>query len=376
MRWEPYIFIKGECATSEVWKDIGSINRSFLFIQGAGFDPRMNDSIKVFKKSSPSSKVKCLIIEFDEGENSPSWNNADMVSNNISELQTVLGDGYYQKEKIAMWSEGTLNKRRTSSLNAAYLFKSFEDIEEYSDIIVDISSMPRSVYFSLIGKLLFLIDSDESKVINLFITVSEDVVLDSNIVDEGLDEAPNFIFGFDGGVELESNSDKPLIWIPVLGENKGSHLDRVFLNFHSMPDEICPIIPFPSVNPRRGDEIVAEYRERLFDNFLVGEQNILYASEQNPFELYRIISKTLKDYNTSLEVLGGCKAVVTPLSSKLISLGALLASYELNIEGYGIGVNNIEPQGYRIIDKNTLTNGNKSRDLYTLWLTGDPYEKQ
>ncbi len=46
-------------------------------------------------------------------------------------------------------------------------------------------------------------------------------------------------------------------------------------------DEICPVIPFPSREPRRGDLIVDSYRQILFDDFQVEPLNILHACEFN-----------------------------------------------------------------------------------------------
>jgi hypothetical protein len=62
----------------------------------------------------------------------------------------------------------------------------------------------------------------------------------------------------------------------------------------------------------------------LFDDYRVEPANIIYASEYNPFEAYRQLFGAIDRYRDALRELGGCKVYVSPLSSKLLSIGALL----------------------------------------------------
>jgi hypothetical protein len=105
-----------------------------------------------------------------------------------------------------------------------------------------------------------------------------------------------------------------------------------------------------------------------FDQWGVEPRNIIYASEQNPFETYRQIYQAVCDYNKVLSPLGGCKTVVSAMSSKLLSIGALLAAYELGVK-MSVGIANIEAQGYNMDDN--VTN---EEELFTLWLAGDCYD--
>ncbi len=94
------------------------------------------------------------------------------------------------------------------------------------------------------------------------------------------------------------------------------------------------------------------------------------SAEQNPFEVYRQIHQTVKHYNEALKPLGGCKVAISALSSKLLSIGALLAAYELKGAKFSIGIANVEAQGYQIEgDTESI-----KAELFTLWLIGDCYE--
>jgi len=237
-----------------------------------------------------------------------------------------------------------------------------------------ISAMPCVIYFSIISKLLFLFDQiydpDGGKSpFNIHVVVAEDVGLDKRIREEGIDENASYLHGFSSALELQATAGIPKVWIPVLGEGKEAQLTRIY--DHVKPDEICPVIPSPSLDPRRGDNLLIEYRELLFDQLRVEPRNIIYASENNPFETYRQISQTVTHYVEALQSLDGCKAVISSVSSKLLSIGALLASFELKKNGYMVGISHVESQGYRMQPSDP---GTTHEELYSLWLSGEIYE--
>jgi len=188
------------------------------------------------------------------------------------------------------------------------------------------------------------------------------------IQEEGIDDDAAYMYGFSSDLVQEATASAPRVWIPVLGEGKKEQLIRLY--DHVRPDEICPVFPSPSANPRRVDDLVREYRELLFDRFRVEPPNIIYASEWNPFEVYRQIARTVERYNDALKDLGGCRVVVSVLSSKLLSVGALLAAYEAKRKGFMIGISHVETHGYRIHGDI----GSCDPELYSLWIAGECYD--
>lgn len=60
--------------------------------------------------------------------------------------------------------------------------------------------------------------------------------------------------------------------------------------------------------------------------------NILYVHEIQPFETYRQLQKAMNRYLECMVILGGCQLLVTPLGSKLITLGAGLACSEMRTQ--------------------------------------------
>jgi hypothetical protein len=228
----------------------------------------------------------------------------------------------------------------------------------------------------LIAKILYILDkgtADEGvKKPNLHIVAAEDPLLDKRILDEGVDDTATYVHPFSGGLEMEATADHPKIWIPVLGERQGTQLGRIYDLV--MPDEISPVFPSPSVNPRRADDLLLEHRDLLFDRLRVEPRNFIYACERNPFEVYRQIRRAVLHYRDALQPLGGCKAVLSALSTKLLSVGTLLVAYELKQEKFDIGISHVECQGYTIEGASQEAPPKAECELFELWLWGECYE--
>lgn len=372
-RWNPYVLLQNE-GVKELWSQhLDNPNRKVLFILGKGFDVRMNLGIKSLIEKCPSVDLECLMIEIDEGKDSSSHGLKDLVEENVAEITSLLEGKVIKKKNLQMWSLKGKKKVKIGDREASNLIETYADIENYTDIIVDISALPRGVYFSLIGKLLTLIDNFSNNSINLFICIAENAEIDSLTKEKVTEGDVNYLHGFRGGIEITSEMDKPLVWFPVLGEEKLGHVRRAFGKITETKNrlyEICPTFPFPSKDPRRSDAILIEYHELLFDELLIEPQNIMYISERNPFEAYIQLSDAIKNYKKSLAIINGCKAAISNFSSKLLSIGTLLAAYE-NRED--IGVLNVDSQGYDYVDKNEVKKLKLESELFVTWLTGEPY---
>jgi hypothetical protein len=372
LRWDPY-FLKHGSDFESFWREYLQVGRNVLYVLGRGFDPRMCNGLDVVFGVGGSGARDCLLIEFDEGPNTATNQNA-LVEYNLERLTKIIqGQGVVKRKPVPIWSDNSLMKHRVGSRHAAGIFTLLSDISDYTDIIVDISAIPRSLYFPLIGKLLFLIDGERtqnrlSRVPNLHVVTSEDPSLDRSINDVGLDEGAEYIHGFEDGLEMEATAHVPRVWIPILGEDQRPQLERIYQKVN--PDEICPLLPSPANDPRRADNLVVEYRDLLFDSWRIEPRNIIYASERNPFEVYKRIIEVVQHYTHTLEPLDGCKAVISALSSKLLSVGALLAAYELKEADFGIGVAHVDVRGYDLVSAPADEHA-PVKELFTILLAGD-----
>lgn len=367
LQWEHYLMRQGN-NFNVFWVDmLKEKERNILFILGLGFDPRMCYGLKAIIDAGGDGERDCVLIEYDEGDHSPSKKYVKQINDNRKRFNEIMKDrGNIYAKKLQMWSE---DGRRIGSRRASEIIDTLA-LNKFTDIVIDISSMPRGIYFPIIAKMLYCLEtSNEYSSLNLHVIISESTKLDETIQEVGIDKSATYMHGFSSDLELEATTGVPIIWIPVLGEGKEAQLIRIY--DHIKPDEICPVFPSPSRNPRRADNLILEYRELLFDRLRVEPQNIVYASEQNPFEVYRQIYRTITHYNNALDVLGRCKVVVSAVSSKLLSIGALLAAHEAKRKGYMIGISHVESFGYRI--NNNIHDDRNFGELFSLWLLGECY---
>ena len=164
----------------------------------------------------------------------------------------------------------------------------------------------------------------------------------------------------------------PIVWFPVLAEDVFEQLTRIA--DRTTPDEICPVLPAQSANPRRGDNIIENLGELLFDRFDIDNLDILRATESNPFQLYRSLMATMARYEDSLRLFGGARFVLSPLSSKGLSIGCLLAAFEKRALGdrnhVRVGLAHVESKRY---DATKLPE-NPRYELISAWLTGECYQ--
>lgn len=162
----------------------------------------------------------------------------------------------------------------------------------------------------------------------------------------------------------------------MLGESQTEQFSIIRKSIE--PVETCVILPFPSKNLKRGDLILDEYKELLYNDQDFEPRNILYVNESNPFHVYRLLSETIARYQKSFELLEGCKIIISALSSKILSLGAFMAVYESKRgenNRQNVGIKQVESMSHKIEDKavknvdNILTENTSIH----VWLAGLPY---
>lgn len=377
-KWNPYVQLRGTATSDFFAKHFSNSGRKLLFILGKGFDIRMNLVLEKLIESAPAVNIKCLLIQFDEGNNSNSHKYKDLVNNNMSEFGQLISIENIEVKNISLMSGSSKNKKRIGDKQAAtQIIKNFDELAEYTDVIVDISALPRGVYSSLIGKILSIVEAKSDRNINLYVAVAENAEVDMKIQEYGSDNDLNYLYGFGGGIELSAEIEQPLIWFPILGENKVEHVRKAFnhiIRSQNRPYEICPVLPFPAKNLRRVDSLIIEYHNFLFDELAIESKNIIYVPEQNPFEAYIRLNNAIKNYNESLNPLNGCKCVISNFSSKLLSIGSILSAHELRSE-VGVGILNVDSEGYTINNVEEIINLRNQSELFLSWLSGEPYHE-
>ena len=195
-RWLNYVLRGGENFES-LWRSIfKSGPRDLLFVVGRGFDPRMKDAVATILSLDGDGLRHCVLVGYDEGEASPSHRHDDLTSANVNAIKDLFKrhDGLTTTKQIRMWSND--GRRRVGSRGAAEVFVSTDEITSYTDILVDISALPRSLYMPMIAKLLYLIDQlNGIRRPNLHVLVGDKPDLDNLITAKGLSENASYLHG-------------------------------------------------------------------------------------------------------------------------------------------------------------------------------------
>lgn len=366
MRWDPYS-LTCDSDFDDFWKrHLGQRERRLLLLLGRGFDVRALETGRRLRKLG--AEVDIWLLAFHNGHEDSEVRRKRTDQN--TEGLVKLFDGARIKE-VSIDIGGAFASP-VASVNTYTQLRSAGDPTQYDDVIVDISAMPRMVAMTSVAVLLKWLDDAgrKGKCVNLHVATAESVSADLHAGQGSLRDQVSFVRGFSGELTAQTTGDLPRVWFPVLGENQHDRLDKI--HQHLTPDEICPVVPFPSREPRRGDQIIYGHREILFDTFQVEPRNILLACEYNPFEAYKQVFEAMDRYRRALSELGGCKAFVSPLSSKLLSIAVLLACYDhlfgdVRGQRLKVGIPYIETAVYA----DPVQDPDTAFELYTMWIRGE-----
>lgn len=389
MLWEQYVFQRGS-KVQDLWermyrdrRDAGSAVR-ILYIAGRGFDVRANAVLERYVESLLETgcaiqKAELVLVGFADYQLSDELQ-AQTEENAISLSKTFGRIGTTATIQIGANSGEEEDLSATSSLRQGNE-QLMTLISDHTDILLDVSSLPRIAYMSfLLALLQRLVKADVAANpllgggVTFQVLVGEDARLDGQIQSEDPGSDLVMIPGYATALHAESMQDWPLVWFPVLGENRIAQLQKVM---EAIPQaaEICPVLPHPSKDLRRGDKLLLEYKSPLFDTRDIPLTNVMYAHESHPFESYRQLLTAMSRYQKSMGLLGGCRLIVTPLASKLITLGVALACFEMKFKAsdskYSVAIPYAEPKRYAV----PLHELRKSEpEISMLVLTGEPYQ--
>lgn len=355
MRWSSYYLSRGDQFIS-LWRALSQEPaRRILLILGLGFDPRCLEGLKGMIRAG-ALPARCRAVQYGSGRPNSNRDLLTRAAANKQQLETLLDTDVVDGVEIRTVSD---DERYVGGRRIVEAFKSPQLYCGFTDVVVDISALPPGLYFPLLGTLLQLSGRAFS---NLHVIVSDNPTLDSSIVAEGGDRA-DMMVGFESGTDRVATANPLHVWAPVLGGQAHSQL-RSIAN-HRDWTLIHPVLPFPSRNPRRGDELVASYHALLFDEWQTEPEDFIYADEQNPFDIYQALISLAVSVRTSLDSIGTPQILVSSHSSKLLSLGVLLAAVEERL-----GVVHVQPSNYFIDSNSSYASAG---ELYEIWLTGEPY---
>ncbi len=388
MLWDHYVFRRGNAA-HDLWDDLMKDRPvDLLYIAGRGFDVRAQAVMREFVAGQLGTErrtvsAKLLLLGFEGYELDDSI--VKLTEENAAALESLFSPlGAAATITVAV-PDGEDEASPSDALRQR-VKAVLDEVDGKTDIILDVSSLPRATYLALLTNILHKLVPNKDVApdkphplyangVNFQVLVAEDARLDGQIRAEDPSNDLVMIPGFITAWQAESLQDRPLVWFPVLGENRVNQLQKIIDSaLIPVEAEVCPVVPHPSKDPRRADNLLVEYRGPLFDSRKTPTSNILYAHESHPFEAYRQLLGAMRRYQNSMSIMGGCRLVMTPLGSKLITLGAGLACFEMRPSDwnakYGVAIPHAEPRRY-LASVESLRQS--TPEISLLLLTGQAY---
>ena len=353
LRWDPCVAHRGDDVDRFLTHYFGQPDRKVLFVAGAGFDPR--SCTVAYRLNEVGANMFALLIR--ENRPRPPQEQLDWADANRNALLAKFA----AKEAVPVeifGPDGAVIGGR-NIVNAL----SRHSVDDMTDVVIDVSDLSAGTSFPIIRYFVERIYEGEGAT-NVHVFVVHDPCLDANIRSITSD-APSYIHGFLGGSTLNDKAGAARLWLPQLATGRGAALRRLY-DFVK-PHDTCPILPFPASDPRLGDALAEEYRAEIENTWSIDARNVVYADEGDPLDLYRTILR-LDDLRKSVFGKMGSMLVLSPLGSKVMALGALMAALERDLP-----VAYLESIGYEF-ETNALADTDQSY-LIHLWLEGDVYLK-
>lgn len=313
-----------------------------LLILGKGFDPRACVVLESLKSVMMNFSV--WLVDYNDRAKKENKNNISRSEKNYKCILELCGGTIDKELKTPLYGNNENERTLVISESVRNVFH-IEEMRPYRNILVDISAMPRGVAFSIVKRILDVKSEDQ----NVYILVCENSECDDKIKPVIGEESAEYLPGFNTfSMSMESDNEQNIIWLPVLGMNEEAAFNLIAE--YLKPIEICPVVPFPSKDIRRGEKILRSCGQSVFRENGVEKRNIIYVPENYPILVYQKLYDTVKYYEKALKVSGETgrtmKYAFSSQSSKLIDIGVLLAIMNLNRENIKTGIVVIDNQGY------------------------------
>lgn len=335
-----------------------------LIICGAGFDPRStylaSELLNIEGFDLTVKSIKEQRLDPSEQEVKRADDNLKWLEGNCCNHETFEVNIFAPTDGVVIAGREIIKKIR----NISYA--------DYDDVIVDLSALSMGISFPIVKYIYDLTTSDELKT-NLHLVSVTNPALDQAISSKPID-MPNSVLGFDLR-RLAGAESKVTLWMPVLSSGKENQLKILYR--HIEPDDTCPILPFPSLDLKKGDVIAWSLIDAIradlggiqVNEWDLDPKNFVYADEKVPLDIYRTILRIADERVPVFKDYGGSRVVLSPLGTKIPKLGILMAAIEREFP-----VVYVESRGYNI-DWDFIDQNHNSTDVRIahIWLTGDAY---
>ena len=363
-RWRPCVDHSGPAVHEFARAHFGEAHRRILLVGGAGFDPRALTVARLLAEVA-GNRVKGVFLR----EERPDAEEAlvTRAEEQARDLLALFSDVKIENVRVFEDDRAVGLGRHVIDAVAGV------DLAAHTDIVVDFSALSIGSSFPVTRWLLESLearscrggtDSGPPTVVTLHAFVTASPATDSRIVSQP-SSVVGPVHGFRGRLDIDEKARAARLWMPQL-RLKNTELLRQVHSFLG-PHDVVPVLPFPAHEPRAGDRLIEHYAEE-FDRWEVDARSIVYADEKNPLDYYRTVLRIHDGRYPVFEKTGGSLLILSPLGSKVLALGGMMAAVERDLPvvyvealSYDADLTSLEDVQYT------------SSDLVHVWLFGEAY---
>lgn len=296
----------------------GEEDRRCLLVGAAGFDPRSRH-IATMLANVLGPRLSAIFIREERGQ--PDAALLARADDNANALKNLVPDCEILHVDVFGDDGAAIGGPRIAARLGAYVID-----PAVTDIVLDMSALSIGIGFPA-AKMLLAECEAVGRAFHLLIVSNPE--LDDDIVSEPSDR-PMPVKGFSGSEALEGLLDPARIWIPQLAKGRRATLTKIGLSVGECY-KICPVVPFPARDPRRADGLISEYENELVNEWQVDPRDLVYVSERNPLDCYRTLSTLKQRYDKTVNGTFEPRVILSPIGSKVMAAGALMAAIEHNL---------------------------------------------
>jgi hypothetical protein len=332
-------------------------DRRCIIFAGAGFDPRSRRIAEALHSTLGTRLMAYLVREERADPAEPLRQAAD---ENEASLKALVANTVVERVRVFDPEDGA---PIGGSLIARAL-ANFRWPEGITDVVLDASALSTGIGFPMAR---FLLEYCEAQAgLNFHIMITSNPELDERIVGEPYSN-PTYVRGFQGAVSDYGGNPIARIWLPQLASGRMAALLKIRAYHRDEIYKVCPVLPFPARNPRRADDLISEFGSFLTDEG-VDARDLLYVSERNPLDSYRKVSMLKKRYDRTVEDIYTPELLLSPLGSKVMAFGAMMAAIE-----HGLPVQHVENLRYEYGPAPHGASDSPPDMIVHIWLHGPIY---
>ena len=358
--WSRCVDHRGRQVREFVEDYFADASRHVLLVAGAGFDPR-SIAIATLLNSTLQSRMTGLLIREERPDSEPRL--TALAERHLETLCASLKDCTIEHVQVFdTVGDGTSAPGRhvVSGRYVATLAQRL-DLEGITDVVVDFSALSIGTSFPFTRALLARLGQQAGVNLHAMVTLSP-------FTDDSILARPSSfvgpVHGFQGRWGIDQTARAAKLWLPQLRLRQGRVLEDLYTMIE--PDDVVPVLPFPSYNSRLADSLIEHYAPEVEGKWAVDPRNVVFAADGNPLDFYRTVVRLDDVRRPVFESTIGSLIVLSPLGGKALALGTMMAAIERDLP-----VMYVEALGYELAPDGPTAFSDD--DFVHVWLSGDAY---